>query len=113
GGTWVAARVAGGARAQATQIGLVGVLPRARRRAAWVALRLLASLALALLWMTGTWVLRAPAMLGRALEPLAGWAALSPPALIVGPLAAARDPAAAGGAVAFALGRLVAATIGP
>jgi hypothetical protein len=108
----VAAQIAIGALAQATQIALVRFLPRARRRAAWTALRLLAALALASLWMTGTWVLREPAALGRALEPLARYTALSPSTLIVGPLAAAADPAAGAGAVALALGRLLAATTG-
>jgi hypothetical protein len=77
-----------GALSQAAQIALARFVPRARRRAAWMLLRLVALLSLALLWMMLSWVLRAPAELGRALGPLAPWAAASPGGLIVRPLAA-------------------------
>jgi hypothetical protein len=76
------------ALAQATQIALVRFVPRARRRAAWMTLGLLASLSLASLWMMGTRVLRAPATLAAGLAPFAPLVARSPGALIVGPLAA-------------------------
>jgi membrane protease YdiL (CAAX protease family) len=76
------------ALSQATQIAVVRFVPRARRRAAWMTLGLLASLSLASLWMMGTRVLRAPAALAQGLSPYAHLVARSPGALIVGPLAA-------------------------
>jgi len=74
--------------AQATQIAVVRFVPRARRRGAWMALGLLASLSLASVWMMGMRVLRAPASLATGLAPLAPYLARSPGALIVGPFAA-------------------------
>jgi hypothetical protein len=96
----VATQLAISALAQATQVAVARLVPRRRRRAAWMALRLLASLALATLWMMGTWVLRAPDALARALRPLEPMAGVSPGALIVAPLAAAASGA---GAVTIAL----------
>jgi len=87
---------------QATQIGIVRFVPRARRRAAWMSLRLLASLSLAVMWMLGTWALRTPD-LGRVLEPLARAAALSPGALVAGPLAASVHGSGTDVALRFAL----------
>jgi hypothetical protein len=96
------------ATAQATQIALVRFVPRARRRGAWMALGLIASLSLASLWMMGTRVLRAPASVATGLAPLAPLVARSPGALIVGPLAALVK-GSLGGMLA-ALGALAAAT---
>ncbi|HVV52195.1 MAG TPA: hypothetical protein VHO06_21175, partial [Polyangia bacterium] len=75
--------------AYATQLAVVRVAAPARRRAVWMALRLVAALALAAVWMIGTWVLRAPASLAAELGRVAGWANRSPGALIVAPLVAA------------------------
>jgi hypothetical protein len=74
--------------AYATQLVVVGAVPPARRRAVWMGLRLVAALALAAVWMIGTWVLRAPASLAGTLTSIAGWANWTPGALIVAPLAA-------------------------
>jgi uncharacterized membrane protein len=98
------------ALAQATQIAVVRFVPRARRRGAWMALRLLASLSLASLWMMGTRVLRAPESLARSLPPLAPFVSRSPGALIVGPLGALVRGSASG--AALALVALVGATLG-
>jgi hypothetical protein len=90
------------ALAQATQIAVVRFVPRARRRGAWMALRLLASLSLATLWMMGTRVLRAPETLAVGLPPLAPYVLRSPGALIVGPLGALVRGSAGGAALALA-----------
>jgi hypothetical protein len=96
------------ASAQATQIAVVRFVPRARRRGAWMALGLLSSLALASLWMMMTRVLREPQTVAAGLAPFAPLVAMTPGALIAGPLAAlARG--SLGGALA-ALGVLAAAT---
>jgi hypothetical protein len=76
------------ALAQATQISVVRFVPRARRRSAWMALRLVAALALAALWMMGLRVLRAPATLAAGLAPFVPAIGYTPGPLIVGPLAA-------------------------
>jgi hypothetical protein len=89
------------ALAQTAQISVVRFIPRARRRAAWTILRLIASLSLAALWMMGTRVLRAPGELARGLAPLAPLVALSPGALIVGPLGALARGSVAGSAAAL------------
>jgi hypothetical protein len=86
--TSIVAQLGISALAQAAQIAVVRYVPRARRRAAWLALRLLASLALAALWMLGSWVLRAPGELGLRLERWAPLIDRSPGALLVAPLAA-------------------------
>ena len=74
--------------AYATQLIVVRAVAPARRRGVWMGLRLLAALALAAVWMIGTWVLRAPASLAATLTGLAGWANWTPGALIVAPLVA-------------------------
>lgn len=74
--------------AYATQLAVVRVAAPARRRTVWMGLRLVAALALAAVWMVGTWVLRAPAALAAKLGAIAGWANLTPGGLIVAPLAA-------------------------
>jgi hypothetical protein len=88
--------------AQATQIAVVRFVPRARRRAVWMALGLLASLSLASLWMMGTRVLRAPASLASGLAPFAPLVARTPGALIVGPLAALERGSVVGALAALA-----------
>jgi hypothetical protein len=75
------------ALAQATQITVVRFVPRARRRAAWLVLRLVSLVSLASIWMLGTRVLRAPETLAASLPPLAPYVARTPGVLIVGPLA--------------------------
>jgi hypothetical protein len=72
--------------AYATQIAVVHVVAPRHRRAIWVALRLAAALALATLWMLGTWVLRAPASLAHGMAAAGDWLRWSPGALIVAPL---------------------------
>ena len=74
--------------AYATQLAVVRVAAPARRRMVWMGLRLVAALALAAVWMVGTWVLRAPAALAVKLGAIAGWANRTPGGLIVAPLAA-------------------------
>ncbi len=91
------------ALAQATQIAVVRFVPRARRRGAWVALRLVAALSLASLWMMGTRVLRAPETLAAGLPPLAPFVSRSPGALIVGPLGALVRGDTLGAALALAV----------
>ncbi|HTA20503.1 MAG TPA: hypothetical protein VK989_14525, partial [Polyangia bacterium] len=88
--------------AQATQISVVRFVPRARRRAAWMALRLLAALSLAALWMMGTRVLRAPATLATSLPPLGPYVSRTPGALVVGPFAALLRGDTSGALVALA-----------
>ncbi|HVU50961.1 MAG TPA: hypothetical protein VHL80_09765, partial [Polyangia bacterium] len=78
------------ALAQATQICVVRFVPRARRRAAWMLLRLAALVSLASIWMLGTRVLRAPETLAALLPPLGPLVARTPARLIVAPLAALR-----------------------
>jgi hypothetical protein len=90
------------ALAQATQIAVVRFVPRARRRSAWMLLRLVAAFALAALWMMGLRVLRAPATLAEGLAPLVPWIRFSPGPLIVGPLGALARGSLVGCAAAFA-----------
>jgi hypothetical protein len=99
------------ALAQATQISVVRFVPRARRRGAWMVLRLIAALALAALWMMGLRVLRAPATLAAGLAPLVPVIGFTPGPLIVGPLGALARHSVTGmfGALA-ALGAAVLAT---
>jgi hypothetical protein len=93
--------------AYAIQLGVVHVVPAPRRRAIWVALRLVAALALATLWMLGTWVLRAPASLAHGIAAAGAWLRASPGALIAAPLAGlARGSLATTGLGLFALGGL-------
>ena len=72
----------------AAQLAVVRVAAPARRRTVWMGLRLVAALALAAVWMVGTWVLRAPAALAAKLGAVAWWVNLTPGGLIVAPLAA-------------------------
>jgi hypothetical protein len=76
------------AGAQALQIAVVRFVQPRRRRTAWVGLRLAASLALASLWMTSTWVLRAPARFAATVARAATWLHFSPGGLIVRPMVA-------------------------
>jgi hypothetical protein len=89
--------------AYAAQLLVVGTVPPARRRMVWMGLRLCAALALAGLWMVGTWVLRTPTALAGKLVGAGAWLRWTPGAAIVAPLAAlvrGRTLAALGG-VAF------------
>ncbi|HVY38360.1 MAG TPA: hypothetical protein VHM31_10500, partial [Polyangia bacterium] len=74
--------------AYAAQVALVRLVRPARRRGAWVAMRLLAALSLAALWMVGTGVLRDPAGVAARLTRLPGWLSFTPGALIAAPLGA-------------------------
>jgi hypothetical protein len=74
--------------AYAAQLLVVGMVPPARRRMVWMGLRLCAALALAGLWMVGTWVLRTPATLANKLVTAGPWLRWTPGAAIVAPLAA-------------------------
>jgi len=67
---------------------VVGTVPPARRRMVWMGLRLCAALALAGLWMVGTWVLRTPTALAGKLVGAGAWLRWTPGAAIVAPLAA-------------------------
>ena len=102
--------------AYATQVALVRLIPAARRRGAWVAMRLISALALAALWMVGTGVLRDPAGLARRWGAPPAWVSWTPGGLIAAPLAAwaGGDPAAALaalGRLALAVGALVVVAI--
>lgn len=96
--------------AYAIQLGVVHAVAPARRRAIWVALRLCAALALATLWMLGTWVLRAPASLAQGIAASGAWLRASPGALIVAPLAGIVR--GSGGEAALALLALAALAVG-
>jgi hypothetical protein len=74
--------------AYATQLLVVRFVAAPRRRTIWMALRMVAVLALAATWMIGTWVLRIPADLAAKLAAISGWANLGPGRLIAAPLAA-------------------------
>lgn len=74
--------------AYATQLLVVRGVPPARRRLVWMGLRLGAALALAGLWLVGTWVLRTPAALATKLVLAPAWLNWTPGAWIVAPLAA-------------------------
>jgi hypothetical protein len=101
------------ALAQATQIAVVRFVPRARRRFAWMLLRLAALVSLASIWMIGTRVLRAPETLAVLLPPLGPLVARTPGALIVGPFAALLRGSASGAALALAaLAAATAAAVG-
>jgi hypothetical protein len=96
--------------AYAAQVALVRLVPPPRRRGAWVAMRLVAALSLASLWMLGTGVLRDPAALAACLARAPEWPSFTPGALIAAPLAA--WAAGAPGAALAALGRLALAVGG-
>jgi hypothetical protein len=87
--------------AYATQLIVVRAIPPSRRRMVWMGLRLCAALALAGLWMVGTWVLRTPAALAAKVVAAEPWLRWTPGALIVAPLAGLRraEPLAALGAL--------------
>jgi membrane protease YdiL (CAAX protease family) len=96
-GAWLVAAVSSmviqigvSAGAQAVQIAVVRYTPPRRRRAVWMVLRLVASLTLAALWMTGTWVLRAPRAMATAVSSWESLITHSPGAWVVQPLLAVR-----------------------
>ena len=96
-GAWIAAAVASVivqvgvvALAQTVQVAVVRYTPPRARRMVWVALRLGAALTLAVLWMTGTWILRAPRALADAVAPWRDVIAWTPGAELVRPLLALR-----------------------
>lgn len=72
----------------AVQLAVVRYVPGGRRRMIWTALRLVAALSLATLWMLGSWVMRDPAALGKRAAALAPVFKFSPAMLMSGPLAA-------------------------
>jgi hypothetical protein len=74
--------------AYAVQLAVVRYVPSGRRRMTWTGLRLVAALSLAMLWMLGTWVMRAPAALATQVTALAPVLAFSPAMLVSAPLAA-------------------------
>ncbi|HXU00129.1 MAG TPA: hypothetical protein VN903_04015 [Polyangia bacterium] len=74
--------------AYAVQLAVVRYIPARRRRMVWTGLRLMAALSLAMLWMLGSWVMRAPDALAKQVAHIAPALAMSPAALITGPLAA-------------------------
>jgi hypothetical protein len=92
----------------AAQVAVVRYVAVARRRPVWMALRLGAALALSMLWMLGTWVLRAPEKLGAWLTPMADWARAWPGTLVVAPLAALHRGAPGAALAALAALALVA-----
>ena len=111
--TSVAVQIAVSAAAQMVQIAVVRYARPARRRLVWMGLRLGAALTLAVLWMTGTWVLRAPRALAAAVAPWREVIAWTPGAALVRPIAALRlgQPVVAVAALAtlaLAAGALVA-----
>lgn len=116
-GAWVAAaatsvivQVAVVALAQTAQIAVVRYTPPGGRRVVWVALRMGAALTLAVLWMTGTWILRAPRALADAVAPWREVIAWTPGAALVRPLLALQLGAPLALAGAFAA--LVVAAVG-
>src|SRR5262245_20149818 len=64
--------------AYAVQLAIVRYVPAKRRRMVWTGLRMVAALSLATLWMLGTWVMRAPALLATQVAAIAPVIALSP-----------------------------------
>src|SRR5262245_29800820 len=74
--------------AYAVQLAVVRYVPGGRRRMIWTALRLVAALSLATLWMLGTWVMRDPTGLGARAAALAPVLKFSPAMLMSAPLAA-------------------------
>ncbi len=74
--------------AYATQLLVVRAVAPARRRLVWMGLRLCAALALAGVWMVGTWVLRMPELLATKLVTAGPWLRWTPGTLIAAPLAA-------------------------
>jgi hypothetical protein len=74
--------------AYATQLAIVRWIPGRRRRGVWTALRLIAALSLAMLWLLSTSVMRAPAALAAAVGALAPKLAFLPSMLVGAPLGA-------------------------
>ncbi len=99
--TSILAHVAVSALSQAGQILVVRVVPPGRRRAVWVALALLATLAMAGLWVVAIWVLRRPEDTVAALRPLLAVLRYGPGAPLAAPLARLLHADAAGAAVAL------------
>jgi len=99
--------------AYAVQLAIVRYIPGRRRRTAWTALRLVAALSLATLWMLGTWVMRAPAALATHVAGMAPVLAFSPAMLVGAPLAALvrGQPGQAALAVAALAGAVAAAML--
>jgi hypothetical protein len=106
--TSVIVQVGVSAAAQAGQILVVRLVPRARRRLAWSALALLAALTMAVLWVVASWILRRPESLLVHLGPWSRALRLSPGALVVAPVAALAAARAA--ACLVGLGVLLAST---
>ena len=94
--TSLLAQLAISALAQTIQIVVVRWVPRRRRTAVFVALRLVAAVTLAAVWISATAVLRAPALFAEHGPALRRWAA--PAGVLAAPLVAYR---AAGGAAAL------------
>jgi membrane protease YdiL (CAAX protease family) len=93
------------ALAQATQVAVVRWIPRRRRTAVFVLLRLASAVTMAAVWISATSVLRTPALLVRHLATLQRTLDRTPVRLLVAPLAAYRR--AGGGAALLALLPLV------
>jgi hypothetical protein len=74
--------------AYAVQLAVVRYVPGRRRRVVWTGLRMVAALSLALVWMLGTYVMRAPAKLAATVATLGSVVSLSPATLAGAPLAA-------------------------
>jgi len=74
--------------AYAVQLAVVRYVPARRRRVVWTSLRLVAALSLAMVWMLGTYVMRAPAKLAAAVATIGSIVSLSPATLAGAPLAA-------------------------
>jgi hypothetical protein len=93
--------------AYATQLAIVRWIPGPRRRGVWTGLRLVAALSLAMLWLLGTSVMRAPAALAAAVGALAPKLAFLPSMLVGAPLGALARGAPGQAALAL-LGLIVA-----
>lgn len=95
------------ALAQTIQIAVVRWVPRRRRTAVFVGLRLIAAVTLAAVWISATAVLRAPGLFAQHGAALQRWAA--PAGVLAAPLIAYR--AAGGAAAVWALAPLLVGTI--
>ena len=96
--------------AYTVQLAVVRWVPVRRRRMVWTCLRLGAALSLAMIWMLGTAVMRAPAALATGVDAIAPALTYSPAVLAGAPLAAlARGDV---GVAAAALGLLALAAAG-
>ncbi|MES1172353.1 MAG: hypothetical protein ABUL77_03875 [Bacteroidota bacterium] len=99
----VAAQLGIASAAQAAQIVVVRWVPRRHRSSAWVVLRLASVASLAAVWMSATWILRAPSRLAPGLVDLAAVPAFAPALALVAPLAAFRHVGGGGGGGAAGL----------